>query len=224
MINRNAHNKSDLSVIGKLRDEGIFSMKVLTASPTKKRISIPKASINVQNVKAKPKKSRATLRSSRNLKLEPVLSPKSKYKDEIRKEEQRRRQFVILSERRERLAKEKKERLKREVELLKLKAKEGKKARYLRKHQLTKVTAEEVKKLEKLVRFIGKRTDIVNNSPNLFISKLAKIFAESINKDCIMDQFITEVASKKHLFKDYGIPALTRSGCIICGGSNVKVS
>lgn len=225
-MDRDALRKSDsLSVIGKLRDEGIFGMKMLTASLTKKNFPMPSA--KPQNVRAKIVKANNPLKTVRSFKPKIVKHPQSQHKDEIRQEKQRRRQFAILTERREKLNREKKERLKREVELLKLKAKEGhlkKPKTYFKKSELTKVTPEEVKKLERLVKFIGRRNGLFNNPSNLLLERLRKVFRESSEERFILSQCISEMAPKKQLSYENGIPALTASGCIICGKSNVKVN
>ena len=212
MKNRDALCMSDrLSLIGKIRDDGIFSMRMLTASLNKK--NLPKAPIL-----------RPTQKKSEVLQTKPAITQAV----QVRQEEQRRRQFAILSERRAKMEKEKKEKLKRDAEALKSKANQNKtKKSYSpnKKERWTKLTPEEIKKLERLVAFIEARNPLATSSrpANLLLTKLRNRFKEITSKYFMLSQCVSGMSPDKQLFYNNGIPALTTKGCIICEKSNVKV-
>jgi len=203
-----------LACIGKIRDEGIFELKMLTPSLTKK--VLPKAPVILAPV---PRPMTASVHTVGEERQKIMIT------------EERKKQYEILKQRREALEKEKQEKIKKEAEHLNKKAKQ-------RIHPITKprisnawkgsfakLTTNETKKLEKLVMYIEARTNVesVINPPSLLFQKLRNRFKKLTSKQVMLNRCLSGMAAKKELIYINGIPALTREGCVICGKPNVKV-
>ena len=213
-----------LSLIGKMRDEGIFSLSMLTPYAAKKKM--PKA----PQYRPKPKEK---------------TGPSTTVAEEITKlkqEEERRKQYAILAQRREKLEQEKQAKMKRDAEELAAKAKKpimmpqeralrrlatmtGMPPFVMKKEKDTKLTKEEEQKLEKLVALVESKNRLAASGkhPSLLFRKLKKRFNKTTSKSLMVNRFVSGMAPQKELTCINGILSLTSSGCIICGKSNVKV-
>ncbi len=196
-----------LSLIAPLRDEGIFSLKMLTPSLAGR--VLPKAPFAISST--------------------PVSRPRytPTVDDEMTKlkqEEKQRYQYKILSQRREKLNKERMEKVHAQAQMLTQKAKDetGKRKSHLHcKIPPAKLTKEEEQKLEKLVAFIEAKSR--NKPKTLLFKKLRHRFKPMTAKEFLLKQCVSEMSPHSELIYPHNSPALFETGCITCGKSNVKV-